>query len=161
MRIMVSNCDTIAKQKIFRQLLNCIKCNKNNFCILQQRFWCGYLSTSLSSDFKIAWHVQTFEFFDFSRSYTESWVSEWSRSVVSDSLRLRGCSLPGFSVHGILQARILEWVTISFSNWILILSKMIHQGVYSFLMRLTQSNSGCLCFSYSFWRLLFYQTKHL
>ena len=26
------------------------------------------------------------------------------------------CSLPGFSVHGILQARILEWVTISFSK---------------------------------------------
>ena len=26
------------------------------------------------------------------------------------------CSLPGFSVHGILQARILEWVAISFSN---------------------------------------------
>ena len=26
------------------------------------------------------------------------------------------CSLPGFSVHGILQARILEWVTISFSS---------------------------------------------
>ena len=26
------------------------------------------------------------------------------------------CSLPGFSVHGILQARILEWVTISFSG---------------------------------------------
>ena len=24
------------------------------------------------------------------------------------------CSLPGFSIHGILQARILEWVTISF-----------------------------------------------
>ena len=24
------------------------------------------------------------------------------------------CSLPGFSVHGILQARVLEWVTISF-----------------------------------------------
>ena len=28
----------------------------------------------------------------------------------------RGCSLPGFSVHGILQARTLEWVAISFSN---------------------------------------------
>ena len=43
--------------------------------------------------------------------------SKWSRSVVSDSLRPHGlyCSLPGFSVHGILQARILEWVTISFS----------------------------------------------
>ena len=26
------------------------------------------------------------------------------------------CSLPGFSVHGILQARIVEWVTISFSR---------------------------------------------
>ena len=27
-----------------------------------------------------------------------------------------GCSLPGFSVHRILQARILEWVAISFSR---------------------------------------------
>ena len=26
------------------------------------------------------------------------------------------CSLPGFSVHGILQARILEWVAVSFSR---------------------------------------------
>ena len=26
------------------------------------------------------------------------------------------CSLPGFSVHGILQARILEWLAISFSR---------------------------------------------
>ena len=26
------------------------------------------------------------------------------------------CRLPGSSVHGILQARILEWVTISFSR---------------------------------------------
>ena len=25
------------------------------------------------------------------------------------------CSLPGFSVHGILQARILEWAAMSFS----------------------------------------------
>ena len=27
-----------------------------------------------------------------------------------------GCSLPGSSVHGILQARILEWITIPFSR---------------------------------------------
>ena len=27
------------------------------------------------------------------------------------------CSPPGFSVHGIFQARILEWVAISFSNY--------------------------------------------
>ena len=26
------------------------------------------------------------------------------------------CSLPGSSVYGVLQARILEWVAISFSN---------------------------------------------
>ena len=27
-------------------------------------------------------------------------------------------SLPGFSVHGIFQARVLEWVTIAFSVWL-------------------------------------------
>ena len=27
------------------------------------------------------------------------------------------CSLPGSSVHGILQTRILEWGAISFSSW--------------------------------------------
>ena len=44
------------------------------------------------------------------------WVSEWSRSVVSDSLQPRGLCPPGSSVHGILQARILQWVAISFSR---------------------------------------------
>ena len=37
-------------------------------------------------------------------------------SVVSDFLRPRGLSPPGSSVHGILQARILEWVAIPFSR---------------------------------------------
>ena len=36
-------------------------------------------------------------------------------SVMSKSLRSTNCSPPGFSVHGIFQARILEWVAISFS----------------------------------------------
>ena len=40
-------------------------------------------------------------------------VSRW---VVSDSLWPLDCSLPGFSVHEILQARILDWVTISSSR---------------------------------------------
>ena len=54
----------------------------------------------------------------------------FSCSVVSDSLRPHEfshchiwlffdpthCSLPGSSVHGILQARILEWVAMSFSR---------------------------------------------
>ena len=35
--------------------------------------------------------------------------------VVSNSATM-DCSLPGSSVHGILQARILEWVTILFSR---------------------------------------------
>ena len=36
-----------------------------------------------------------------------------SSSVMSDSLWPYGCSLPGSSVHRILQARLLEWVAIS------------------------------------------------
>ena len=35
---------------------------------------------------------------------------------MSDSLRPMDCSLPGFSVHGILQTRILEWLAIPFSR---------------------------------------------
>ena len=33
-----------------------------------------------------------------------------SHSVVSDFCGPMNCSLPGSSVHGILQARIMEWV---------------------------------------------------
>ena len=39
-----------------------------------------------------------------------------SCSVVSDSLRPHGCSPPGSSVCGILQASILEWVAMPFSR---------------------------------------------
>ena len=41
-------------------------------------------------------------------------------SVAQSFLTLCGCmdcSLPGSSVHGISQARVLEWVAISFSRW--------------------------------------------
>ena len=41
---------------------------------------------------------------------------KWSRSFVSDSLRPVDCSPPSSSIHGILKARILEWVAISFSR---------------------------------------------
>jgi len=34
---------------------------------------------------------------------------------MSDSLDPIDCSLPGSSVHGILQARILEWAAVPFS----------------------------------------------
>ena len=36
------------------------------------------------------------------------------------------CSLPGSSVHGIFQARVLEWVAIAFSFWRL---EVRNQGV--------------------------------
>ena len=39
-----------------------------------------------------------------------------SCSVVSNSWEPVDCSPPGSSVHGILQARILEWVAIPFSG---------------------------------------------
>ena len=38
-----------------------------------------------------------------------------SHSVMSNSLRLKDCSLLGSSLHGIFQARMLEWVAIPFS----------------------------------------------
>ena len=41
-----------------------------------------------------------------------------SYQVVFGSCNPVVCSPPGSSVHGILQARILEWVAISFSNCI-------------------------------------------
>ena len=40
-------------------------------------------------------------------------LSRFSRVRLCDPM---DCSLPGFPVHGILQARTLEWVAISFSN---------------------------------------------
>ena len=38
------------------------------------------------------------------------------REARSDSCDLMDCSLPGSSVHGISQARVLEWVAIPFSS---------------------------------------------
>ena len=43
------------------------------------------------------------------------------------------CSLPGSSVHGIFQARTLQWVAISFSNYRLriIIDDYIHMHMYT------------------------------
>ena len=48
-------------------------------------------------------------------SWTKGEV-RWSCSVMSSSLRPTDCSLPGSSIHGIFQARVREWVAISFSR---------------------------------------------
>jgi hypothetical protein len=42
--------------------------------------------------------------------------SENESEVAQSSLTLWDCSPPGSSVHGILQARTLEWAAISFSG---------------------------------------------
>ena len=66
-----------------------------------------------------------------------SWVNSWNKLALGEvsffhsALCVRAellqpfptlcnpvdCSPPGFSVHGILQGRILEWVAISFSHY--------------------------------------------
>ena len=45
---------------------------------------------------------------------SEKWKG--SRSVVSDSWQPMDYSLPGSSIHGIFQARVLEWGAIAFSS---------------------------------------------
>ena len=45
---------------------------------------------------------------------SEKW--KWSHSVVSNSSNPMDCSLPGFSVHGIFQAKALEWGAIAFQK---------------------------------------------
>ena len=44
------------------------------------------------------------------------YVCVLSRSVMSDSTGPPDCSPPGYSVYGIFQSRIREWVAISFSR---------------------------------------------
>ena len=45
---------------------------------------------------------------------SEKW--RWSRSVMSNSSDRMDCSLPGSSIHGMFQARVLEWGAIAFSE---------------------------------------------
>ena len=45
---------------------------------------------------------------------SEKW--KWSCSVMSNSSRPHGLQPTGSSVHGIFQARVLEWVAIAFST---------------------------------------------
>ena len=60
--------------------------------------------------------VKTKFFLKKERKWTErKW--KWSRSVMSDSfVTPRTIAPPGSSIHGTFQARILEWVAISFSR---------------------------------------------
>ena len=48
----------------------------------------------------------------------QNWMSEVSEVAQSCPTLCdpMDCSLPGFSIHGIFQARVLKWVAISFSR---------------------------------------------
>ena len=91
---------------------------------------------------------------------SEKW--KWSCSVVSDSLRTpltlcdpMDCSLPGSSVHGIFQARVLEWGAIAFSGlpWLglpnLCWIKVERVDILIFFMMLEE------ILSFSPWRMMF------
>jgi len=55
------------------------------------------------------------------------------------------CSLPGSSVHGIFQARVLEWDAIAFSKNICInMSKILHWGIC--ILKFTNLNEVKLIF---------------
>ena len=54
--------------------------------------------------------------FPFPMHESEKW--KWSRSAVSNSSDPMDCSLPGSFIHGIFQARVLEWGAIAFSIYI-------------------------------------------
>ena len=53
-----------------------------------------------------------------------------SESEVAQSCRTLSdpmdCSLPGFSVHGIFQARVLEWGAIAFSEFLVLGSTIFY-----------------------------------
>ena len=54
---------------------------------------------------------------------SEKW--KWSRSVMSDSSDPMDCNLRGSPIHGIFQAKVLEWGAIAFSKCHLVLSKLL------------------------------------
>ena len=66
--------------------------------------------------------------------YTHIYIYMYSESEVAQSCPTlcdsMDCSLPGSSIHGILQARVLEWVAISFSIYM-----YIHVYIYIVFFR--------------------------
>ena len=53
---------------------------------------------------------------------SESEVAQWCLTL-SDPM---DCSLPGSSITGIFQARVLEWGTIAFSNMLAKCTRILH-----------------------------------
>ena len=62
---------------------------------------------------------------------------------MSDSFDPMDCSLPGSSVHGILQARILEWAAICFSRFYICSCRKIFSAGLLVVLIASCSVSSC------------------
>ena len=74
----------------------------------------------LSASLALFWVALLFSRIPQTISYSLTYIESESESEVAQSCPTlcdpMDCSLPGSSVHGVLQARVLEWVAISFSR---------------------------------------------
>ena len=66
----------------------------------------------IAENHALEWQLPLLYYFLFTQNESESEVAQWCLTLC----HLMDCSLPGFSVHWIFQARVLEWVAISFSR---------------------------------------------
>ena len=83
----------------------------------------------------------------------ESEKGKWSRSVVSDSSDRMDCSLPGSSIHGIFQARVLEWGAIAFSAGRVYIAENI-QSIKDWTRLLHYNGKGTYTNSQKYWILI-------
>ena len=79
------------------------------YVMLSNSIWCSFY-----------WHWSNWSHEIFVPWYLFSWVCVyvcvWVAQLCQTICHPMDYSLPGFSVHGILQARILEWIAIPFSR---------------------------------------------
>ena len=87
--------------------------------VMDREAWCAavhQLSQTRLSNIRafILVHILFDQYSSWEAQCEELYILCDSHSVMSDSCGPMNCSLPGSSVHGISQARIPEWVAISF-----------------------------------------------
>ena len=75
---------------------------------------------------------------------SESEVTQ-SCPTLSDPMDYR---LPGSSVHGIFQARVLEWGAIAFKELILDSHNIMDESQNNYIEEKKQTHSDCLCIKF-------------
>ena len=80
----------------------------------------------------------------------ESGKWKWSRSVVSNPQWPHGLQPPGSSVHGIFQARVLEWGAIAFSVFFFVFFCffLLYKAIFSFWKLGCKNRGGVELFAY-------------